>query len=433
VTNKLQRESTAKGQELNGLLRVCDGILCFGGEDWWYHNQAHFDMQIMRCMARRLPVLFINSVGFRMPSPTEGTQFIQRVGRKLRSITRPISSPFPNLHVASPISVPLWHRPFLANLNVLSVELQVRKACRVVGLKNPLLWVACPTAFEVAKRLQQNSFLVYQRTDKFEEYSEQAREYFIAADRWLSGAANLVLYASTVLYEEEQHRARQRLLVQHGVELTHFDPIKALEKGQPSDLANIKRPIVGFFGEIEDNAVDLPLVGEAARALPHASFVFVGQLVADPSPVRGLPNVHFLGKKTYEEVPRYGAHFDVALMPLKNNRWKYYANPIKLKEYLALGLPVVSTEFPEAIYYKDVFYVASSGADFIQGIREALGTGGGVGSVDSRRARVAGDTWEQATQRIIDAIRNKGDTRLCRHSDAAQEEVCAPLESHIIS
>jgi glycosyltransferase involved in cell wall biosynthesis len=389
--------------EIDRFLGSHDGILCFGGEDWWYHNRAHFDMQVMRWFARRLPVLYVNSVGFRMPSVKEGSQFVHRIGRKLQSVTRRISNPFAGFYVASLFSVPLWHRRFLANLNILSLEIQVRKACRFAGLKYPLLWVACPPVFEVVKRMRGNSFLVYQRTDKFEEYSEQTREYLTAADRWLSEYADLVLYASRVLYEEELERNPQSLLVNHGVELAHFDPDKALQAGKPDDLAKIKRPIVGFFGAIEDDAVDMALVGEAVRALPDASFVFVGQLTASLESVGGLPNVHFLGKKPYEEVPRYGAQFDVAIMPLPQNRWKYYSSPIKLKEYLALGLPIVSTEFPEALHYRDVFYVAKSTDDFIQGIRKALG-GYGVGSAETRRARVTGDTWEQTSLHIAAAI-----------------------------
>jgi glycosyltransferase involved in cell wall biosynthesis len=397
--NKYQDSSKAPG-----FLVSHDGILCFAGEDWWYHNQAHFDMQIMRRMARHLPILYVNSVGFRMPSVMEGTQFIYRIGRKLGSMMRPTNSPFAGFHVASLISVPMWHRPFLAKLNVLSLEAQVRKACREVGLKNPLIWVACPAAFQVARRMQRNSFLLYQRTDRYEEYSEQTREYLTTADRWLSQNADLILYVSRVLYEEERGQKSRSILVKHGVELDHFNAAKALQLGKPPDVANIKRPIVGFFGDIEDNLVDMALVGEAVRALSDVSFVFVGRVAADVGQIRNLPNIHFLGKKPYGEIPQYGAQFDVALMPLKANRYKFYSSPIKLKEYLALGLPIVSTEFPEASYYKDVLYVARHADDFINGIREAL-QGRGVGTAESRRSRVSGDTWEQAALGIAETIR----------------------------
>lgn len=381
-----------------------DGILCFGGEDWWYHNQAHFDMQIMRCMARRVPVLYVNSVGFAMPSVQEGAHFLTKIGRKLRSVSRPISMPSPGFHVASPFSAPLWHRPNIAKLNVLSLRMQVHNAVRSVGFKNPLIWVACPTAYEVVRCMRRQSFLVYQRTDKYEEYSEQTRGYIESADRWLSTRADLTVYASRTLYEESPLRPKS-LLVSHGVELAHFDRPKALQAGPPPDITNLKRPIVGFFGDIEGNTtVDMDLIARVGHVLSNVSFVFVGRVVTNLGAVRDLPNVYFLGKKPYEDVPRYGAQFDVAIMPWKQNRWIHYCNPIKLKEYLALGLPIVTTEFPEALHYRDVMYVARSRDEFINGIREAV-RGRPVGTVESRRARVAGDTWEQATLRIAETIR----------------------------
>jgi glycosyltransferase involved in cell wall biosynthesis len=255
--------------------------------------------------------------------------------------------------------------------------------------------------------MRRKSFLVYQRTDRFEEYSDQTRGYIGSADRWLSSRADLTVYASRALYEESSVSSK-KILIGHGVELTHFDRTKALQAGPPADMTNLKRPIVGFFGDIEGNVtVDLDLIARTSRVLSDVSFVFVGRVVTDLGALRDLPNVSFLGKKPYEDVPRYGAQFDVAIMPWKQNRWIHYCNPIKLKEYLALGLPIVTTEFPEALHYRDVMYVARSRDEFINGIREAV-AGRAVGTVESRRARVAGDTWEQATLRIAQTIRELG-------------------------
>ena len=85
-----------------------------------------------------------------------------------------------------------------------------------------------------------------------------------------------------------------------------------------------------------------------------------------------LPNVHWLGFRPYEEIPSYGAEFDVALMPWLRNDWIEHSNPIKLKEYLALGLPVVSTDFPEVHYYSDAIAIARDDDHFVELVREAL-------------------------------------------------------------
>jgi hypothetical protein len=115
-------------------------------------------------------------------------------------------------------------------------------------------------------------------------------------------------------------------------------------------------------------------------------------------------------------------------MPWKRNRWIQYCNPIKLKEYLALGLPIVTTEFPEALHYRDVMYVARSRDGFINGIREAL-QGRAVGTVESRRAQVATDTWEKATLRIVEAIRKLLSENHRRQSIVNLKETSLPRET----
>jgi glycosyltransferase involved in cell wall biosynthesis len=106
-----------------------------------------------------------------------------------------------------------------------------------------------------------------------------------------------------------------------------------------------------------------------------------------------LPNAHWLGQRPYEAIPRYGSSFDVAIMPWVDNDWIAYANPIKLKEYLALGLPVVSTHFPEGEWYRDVIDMVDGREAFVKAVREALADGG-RSTPAQRRARVAGSTWD---------------------------------------
>ena len=100
-----------------------------------------------------------------------------------------------------------------------------------------------------------------------------------------------------------------------------------------------------------------------------------------------LPNVHVLGPRPYAEIPSYGAGFDVAVMPWLDNDWIRYANPIKLKEYLALGLPVVTTRFAEADRYRDLIAIADSPDDFVAAIAATL-AGQGTSTALKRRASV---------------------------------------------
>ena len=105
-----------------------------------------------------------------------------------------------------------------------------------------------------------------------------------------------------------------------------------------ADLAAIPAPRVGFFGGLDDYVVDLDLLRETAEALPDASIVLIGDATCSMDELAAVPNVHWLGYQPYADIPSFGRGFDVAIMPWLDNEWIRFANPIKLKEYLALGL-----------------------------------------------------------------------------------------------
>jgi glycosyltransferase involved in cell wall biosynthesis len=149
---------------------------------------------------------------------------------------------------------------------------------------------------------------------------------------------------------------------------------------------------VGFFGGFDDYVVDLDLIRTLATELPGVSVVLVGGATCSMEQLTSLTNVHWLGKKPYEEIPAYGAGFDVAIMPWLQNEWIRYCNPVKTKEYLALGLPVVSTYYPAAESLRHVMGLAHSKEEFVSLVRAAV-DGVAAGTPESRRRSVEGDSW----------------------------------------
>jgi glycosyltransferase involved in cell wall biosynthesis len=117
------------------------------------------------------------------------------------------------------------------------------------------------------------------------------------------------------------------------------------------------------------------------------------------SVLRAYKNIYFLGQKKYEEIPHYGKVFDVAIMPWNKNKWIEFCNPVKIKEYLALGKPVVSTYYPEIEPYSDIVYVARSYEQFISYISVAIEENN-VGLKLARRKRVKFETWDSKVEQI---------------------------------
>lgn len=378
--------------------RTFDGVVCFGGEDWWYHNRAHFDMQMMRELSRVVPVLYVNSLGMRMPTPGEGAMFLRRMGRKLASLARGLVRVRDGFAVASPFVVP--GRRGMALTRAL-LPRQVRASARRVGIRAPLVWVACPPGIEAASGLG-GVGLVYQRTDRFETYEGVDRGLIAGFDRRLKAESDLVVYCSRHLYEAESGLASEALYVDHGVDFDRFvaagDDPAAYAASAPARLANAPRPRVGFVGDVDAAVFDAALQLELARRLPEVTFVLVGGCTLPEGWAAATPNVLHLGRVPYEEVPRHMAACDVLHMPWHRSEWIEACNPIKLKEYLATGRPVVSTPFPELANYAGLVEVCGDVDSYEAALRRALAA---PGDPAPRRARVADASWGSRAERVL--------------------------------
>ena len=180
-----------------------DGIICIGGEDWWYHNRGHFDFQIMRRFARRWPVLFVNSIGVRMPSLAKKGLFAQRFARKFKSLSRGLVHVEPGFWVFSPFNVP---GPVGKAIAMHTLAPQIKLAAKRVGLERPLLWVHCPAGDMLVGQLGEAG-LVLQRTDRFEAFPEADHSVVAEQIGRLRTKADLVVYAAEHLMMEEGRRS----------------------------------------------------------------------------------------------------------------------------------------------------------------------------------------------------------------------------------
>ncbi|MBS0242731.1 MAG: glycosyltransferase [Proteobacteria bacterium] len=377
-----------------------DGIICIGGEDWWYHNRGHFDFQIMRRLAEHWPVLFVNSLGVRMPSPAEGSKFLARIGRKARSLARGLSQVENEFYVFSPLSVPGQVGQAVSGW---ALAPQIKLAARRIGIRRPLLWVHCPAGAPLVERIPAAA-VIMQRTDRFEAFPEADPHVVGRQIAYLKSRADLVVYCAPHLEAEERSKVRRSLLLTHGADVAAFSAAGQAAANDPADVADIPRPRVGFVGGIDAHTFDPELFLDTAKRLPDVSFLMVGG-VSLPTGWCTLPNVHFLGRKPYDEVAAYMAASNVLIMPWNQSEWIRACNPIKLKEYLATGRPVVTTDFPALDGWRDLVQVAEGPDAFSDAIRRALRT-----ELDHRAVlgRLALETWGAKAELLRRAIEGLG-------------------------
>lgn len=385
-----------------------DGVICFGGEDWWYHNRGHFDMQMMRELSAHVPVLYINSIGMRVPRVGEGRMFWKRVARKFRSLRRGLVEVRPNFAVFSPLAAPGKLGRMITSA---ALPGQVRRAARRIGIRRPLVWVACPPGAAYVDRLGAVG-VVYQRTDRYEAFTGVNPDEIRSFDQDMKRRAALTVFCSRSLMLEERDQCARAMFIDHGVDFDRF-AAAGLDRGsEPEDVRSIPRPRIGFIGGIDAHTFDPPLFVEIARRMPDAQFVVVGACSL-PEGWCPHPNVHLLGQRPYESVAAYMAACDVLIMPWNSSPWIRACNPVKMKEYLAVGRPVVSTPFDELAHYRGFITEAQGAEAFVAAIRAALEN---PGDAAQRRLRVERETWKAKGDSALETLAQLGFTPAGRPS-----------------
>jgi len=353
-------------------------IVCFGGEDWWYHSHAHFDIQIMKHFSKKTHVLYVSAIGMRMPSLRKDKLFWVRIKRKLSSVSQLVKRITPQLYVYSPLPLPLYQYKLGGALNTLILRFQLRLVFRALGVKSPVIWVTLPTAWPVIDSLPSDG-LVYQRTDDHAAYDFDNFNvsYVRKLDDSLVRKADLVVHVSDELHDEATKITNRSLLLPQGVDPKFFSYKGAI----PVDLVKIPRPIIGYVGGMDRYKFDTSLIAQVVRNLPNCSFVLIGPPSANVDELRNLSNVYFLGVKSHDDIPAYVHSFDVCMLPTAKTEWGLKCRPIKLMEYLAAGKPVVATATPASAKFENALYVADDVSAWVDAIRHVITPS--VGGIDS--------------------------------------------------
>lgn len=368
-----------------------DGIICIGGEDWWYHNRGHFDFQIMRRLARRCPVLFVNSLGVRMPGLGNKRVFAERIGRKLKSLSRGLVEAEPGFFVFSPVTAP---GKLAEQMTSWALAPQIRLAAQRTGISNPLLWVHCPAGAKLTEAIPAAG-VVMQRTDRFEAFPEADPDIVGSQISHLKRRADLVIYAAEHLMANERGDVSRQLLVTHGVDFDRFSTAGDRQlpndaPSEPEDISDLPLPRIGFIGGVDRHTFDPELFLKVVADLKEMTFVVVGGCSL-PEGWCPHENVHFVGRKPYDQVADYMAAMDALIMPWNASEWIKGCNPIKLKEYLAVGRPVVSTPFPALAEWKELVTVAEGPEEFVEALRHVVST---PFDANPGRQRVRTESWD---------------------------------------
>jgi glycosyltransferase involved in cell wall biosynthesis len=275
----------------------------------------------------------------------------------------------------------------------------IRRDLRYLGMRRPVLIAGLPHAADVLPLLPRKA-LVYHCADDYAHVSGFPSSLpDLEAD--LCRAADLVITTSDTLCQARRSLNPNTHWIPNGVDTEHF----SAPARPASELYGVPRPIVGFIGGLSE-WVDVDLLASLARRHPGWSFVLVGPVGIDTSPVAACRNVRLLGPRPYAQLPAYLAAMDVALIPFKHTAVTYHADPIKAYEYLAAGVPMVATDMPALRRLAHVVRLADSPDSFSAQIEHALIEGRATRKRE-RQAEAARHTWSNRFDELTQLLERR--------------------------
>jgi glycosyltransferase involved in cell wall biosynthesis len=383
---------------------VTTPIVAFA-KDW--HEDPTSNHHVLRELARTRRVLWLNSIGTRKPE-LGSARDLGKIRRKLGEFARGAVRVENDLWIATPLALPFPHSSAARALNRQVLRGTIRALRMQLGIREFELWTFLPNVADYVGSLGEQ-LAVYYCVDEWSLFSYLDRDQTASAERELLGKVDAVFAINHALAEAKRKVNPRTFVSPHGVDHAAFARALDPPTSVPEDLAALPAPRLGFYGTIRD-WVDLDLIASIAKARPQWSIALIGQQLGDVSAIAGLPNVHLLGQKRHDELPAYCKGMSVGLIPYRIDERMTYVNPLKLREYLSAGVPVVSTPVPEVARYPELAQVAASAPDFIAAIERALAED----SPERRRARSAAMTNETWSARVANVTTTLDELRHSR-------------------
>ncbi len=363
--------------------------ILFFGNDWFADNRTS-SHHLARQFSKYFRVFYVDSPGIRNMKGSK--RDLIRMVKKVMRFLRGAEEVAPNLKVVTFLQVPLHGIPWVSRLNQVFLRLTARWLMWKEGIRDPIAWFHLPHMATLLGTLGE-CLSVYYCTDDHQAYPGVNAERIRQMDGLLCRNVDLLFCVSEPLLAKKRQFNPTAMLSPHGVDVHHFQLAQSPTTKIPEEISSISAPIVGYFGLV-GGWLALDLLKYLAEQRPQWNFVLIGR-VTDPERTPTAKNLHFLGSRPYSELPRYGKAFSVAIIPYAfESDWTYYANPLKLKEYLALGKPVVATSTPEIDKYADVVEIAKSPEEFLQAIDKVLSREDTEQRIQTRLSKVSSQSWE---------------------------------------
>ena len=378
--------------------KIQDYSVVYFGNDWFAENRTS-SHHIARRLAQLVPVLYVETPGIRAPQATG--RDLRKIWRKIRAAFEPPRKIGEQFYLATTPQIPFRKLPFVSALNQRLGVYLTRRAMRRVGAGRWISWFVVPHPEALARHMGE-ALTVYYCIDDYSAFPGMDVARIQAADDRLSKRADVLFVASPALVDAKRKLNTNVYFSPHGVDFDLFSRASDPATEPAPETRSLPRPVIGYFGVLGD-WIDYDLLVWLSHQRPQWTFMFVGYTSGDVTPLRECPNVVLAGAKPYEELPRWAHAFDVAIYPNRLTRQTKHANPLKIREYLATGKPIVSITTPVTIQFKDLILLADTKEDYLAAIECALNED----TPERRSARmnaVAATSWDARFRETVETV-----------------------------
>ncbi|MFH1755310.1 MAG: glycosyltransferase [Candidatus Latescibacterota bacterium] len=355
-------------------------IIFIGGMDW--HGKYKYSTHhIVERLSARRRVFYIDNFGGRRDlragdAARAAQKAIHLLGRgspRKNAFSQGAANPV----IVQPILIPTPRFPgTVGRLNRFLLSRSFGKIIDRYQIRDPIVWTCLPTDVVWGSiPACQPGVLVYQSVDKFSEHPlipAAVRPRFARFENMFTRSADLVFANARNLFEEKIKLNSRTYFFPNGVDPDQFDRHGAAVES----LQALSKPVIGFAGLLGP-WIDFDMLAQCAAERPGWSFVFIGAVVPGTA-VEGLTklaNVHLTGAVDHADLGMHFKYFDAGIIPYRLSEFTRYTFPSKMAEYLAAGLPVISTALPEVKPYSHVVRIAHNPAEMIAAIEHALEQG----------------------------------------------------------
>lgn len=282
-------------------------------------------------------------------------------------------------------------------------------------------WLYTPMPVRIARALNARAF-VYDCMDELSAFLGVPPE-MIERERELLSIADVVLTGGPSLYRSKRERHPFVRCFPCSVDVDHF--ARGASVPEPEDHIPLPSPRFGYFGVI-DERIDLELVAAVADEWPEGAVVMVGPVVKiDPATLPQRHNIHYMGPRSYEDLPAYAASWDVCMMPFAQGATTRFISPTKVLEYMAADRPIATTSIRDVVEpYGDIVYAGDGPKGFLDACLRALEDGDE--ERQTRRVRAAQvlrrSSWDETARRMDEILRyvaDSGQSRMLLNAAAA--------------